>query len=66
VSHGSAHGGGVSPRGASRAAAVAADGGELGVDHPGLRPRQFICGAAVRIPVLPERLPDAHRLELFR
>ncbi|KAI3356512.1 hypothetical protein L3Q82_017722, partial [Scortum barcoo] len=64
--HGSLRGGAGTARGAPTAAPVERDGGRLAPDHARLLPRHVTCGAAARLPVLPQRLPDADRLELLR
>lgn len=66
VRYGSLCGGAGTARRAPTAAPVERDGGRLAQDHPRLISRHFTCGAAARLPVLPQRLPDADRLELLR
>lgn len=66
VRYGSLCGGAGTARGAPAAAPVERDGGGLAQDHPRLISRHFTCGAAARLPFLPQRLPDADRLELLR
>jgi len=53
-------------RGAPTAAPVERDGGRLAQDHTRLVSGYFTCGAAARLPFLPQWLPDADRLELLR
>lgn len=66
VRYGSVRGVAGTARGAPTAAPVERDGGRLAQDHPRLVSRHFTCGAAARLPFVPQRLPDAHRLELLR
>lgn len=66
VRYGSVYDGAGTTRGAPTAAPVERDGRKLAQDHPRLISRHVTCGAAARLPVLPQRLPDADRLELLR
>lgn len=66
VRYGSLCDGAGTARRAPTAAPVERDGRRLAQDHPRLISRHFTCGAAARLPFLPQRLPDADRLELLR
>lgn len=66
VRYGSVRGGAGADPGAPAAAPVERGSRRLVPYHPGLVSRYFTCGAAARLPIFPQRLPDADRLELLR
>lgn len=66
VRYGSVRGGAGADPGAPAAAPVERGSRRLVPYHPGLVSRYFTCGATARLSILPQRLPDADRLELLR
>lgn len=66
VRYGSVRGGAGTDPGAPAAAPVERGSGRLVPYHPRLVSRHFTCGATARLSILPQRLPDADRLELLR
>lgn len=66
VRYESVRGGTGTDPGAPAAAPVERGSRRLVPYHPPLVSCYFTCGATARLPILPQRLPDANRLELLR
>lgn len=66
VRYGSVRGDAGADPGAPAVAPVVRGSRRLVPYHPRLVSRHFTCGATARLPILPQRLPNADRLELLR